>query len=820
MITNRSASKHGVPALRGAHLVYIAVGLFVSGMTAAIALMRWAQPHLVFTERSRLLFGHGMLILLVTIAAALLIALLYLREHSGWLLAMGSAVLLSGSAVASGALTDLLGRTAGGQMAQSFGLVLGNLLHMTAILAPIHRRLPRRDEGLWTAARLLRLTYGLALVLGLALGLASFSPLSGALPARGLWGFSIVAMLLAVGGGLIAAYRYWRWRYVPYYWYALALTAQAVGLFALLQTDMATLLHWMGTLSLSLSWLVMLCASACALIGSDRSATLALRQVILDQSPDAMCLLDADGVYRDGNAGAAQLLGYDAPGDLAGLTLYQFVAPKDAQRVDALLLDLQRDGVVRHVPLHMRHRDGSCLPVELSAGLLRSDVGLYSGMVVTLHDISARLSAQRALQERERILRGVIDQSEDGIALMDVTGRIAEWNPALQAMSGLDRERVIGQPVWEVYALLGTARPRSQDVNAQMRGLIEHFLQTGEGVWLHKLQKIEIPMPSGAVRTVQAVAFPIHVEGQWMAGVIARDISEWLRVEERLHHAERMETVGRLAGGVAHEFNNLLTVINGYAQLLLQQMVSDHPMRDEVQQIELAGQRAANLVRQLLAYARRQVFDIRPLDMNGLLRDMEPRLRQMAHDIALHLDLDESLGALEADRYQMREMILALVDNACDAIRAKRLAVDDRAAPDYQGAITVQTGLVVAGDGSGGAGSATVHHELPPGRYALLAVTDNGEGMSREVQQQLFEPFFSTREVGQGTGLGLPMIYGIIKQLGGVIHVASKLGEGTTMSLYLPLEVRNSQRHARSLRIGYDIDDSVGEWLSNLQDMP
>ncbi len=811
MMTNRSAAAHDAPALRGVRWLYIAVGLFVLGMAGATVAVRWASPDLVFTERSRLLFGHGTLILLITTATALLIALLYLRERPGWLLSMGAAVVLSGSAVALGALADLVGRTDGGQMAQSAGLALGNLLHLAAVLAPIHRRLPRHDERPWTAGRILPLAYGLALLLGLGLGLVSLSPLPGMIPAQGLWGLGTAAMLLAVGGGLIAAYRYWRWRYLPYYWYALALTAQAIGLFALLQTDMATLLHWIGILSLSLSWVVMLCASACALMGSDMSAILALRQAILAQSPDAMCLLDANGVYRDGNAGAAQLLGYDAPGDLVGLTLYQCVAPEDAQRVDALLADLQRDGVVRHVPLHVQRRDGSRVPVELSAGLLCSNVGLHSGMVVTMHDISARLSTQRALQERERILRGVIDQSEDGIALMDVAGHIAEWNPAVEAMSGLAREQVIGRPVWEIHALLGIVNPSAQDVNAQMRTLIEHFLQTGDGAWLHKLQKIEIPLPSGALRTVQVIAFPIQVDGQWMAGAIARDISEWLRVDERLHHAERMETVGRLAGGVAHEFNNLLTVINGYAQLLLQQMDGDHPLRDEVQQIDLAGQRAANLVRQLLAYARRQVFDMHTMDINGLLRDMEPRLRQLAHDITLHLDLDESLSPLEADRYQMREMILALVDNACDAIRAKRLTANGGAALEYQGAIMVRTGLVVAGDGSGGMGSATAHHELAPGRYALLTVADDGEGMSREVQQQLFEPFFSTREVGKGTGLGLSMVYGIIKQLGGAIYVASQFGAGTTMSIYLPLEARSRGRHARSIRIGYDADEGVQE---------
>jgi PAS domain S-box-containing protein len=809
MMTKRSAATPAAPPLRGVRWLYIAVALFVLAMAGATMAIRWAGPDLVFSERSRLLFGHGTLILLITIATALLISLLYLRERPGWLLALGAAIVLSGSAVTLGALADLLGRTDGGHLALSAGLALGNLLHLAAVMAPLHLRLPRREKGLWTAARTLWLAYGLALILGLGLGLVGLSPLPERILTHGLWGLDTAAMLLAVGGGLIAAYRYWRWRHLLYSWYALALMAQAVALFSLLHTDTATLLHWMGILSLSLSWLVMLCASACALIGSDVSATLALRQAILDQSPDAMCLLDADGVHRDGNAVAARLLGYDAPADLVGLPLYQCIAPEDASRVDALLADLQRDGVVRHMPLQVQRRDGSRVPVELSAGLLRSGMGPHSGMVVTMHDISARLSARRAQQARERILRSVIDQSEDGIALMDTAGCIVEWNPALAAMSGLGREQVIGRPLWEVHALLGAVRPGSKNIEAQVRDLTAHFVQTGEGPWLHKMRKFEIPTPSGATRTVQVIAFPIHVNGQWMAGAIARDISEWLHVEERLHTAERLEVVGRLAGGVAHEFNNLLTVINGYAQLLLQQMDSHHPLRDEVQQIDLAGQRAANLVRQLLAYARRQVFDMHPMDMNRLLRDMEPRLRQMAHEIRLHLDLEESLGSLEADRYQIREMILALVDNACDAIWAKRL-VADGGTREYQGAITVQTGLVVASDESRGMGSAAAHHELAPGRYALLVVSDNGEGMSREVKQRLFEPFFTTREVGQGTGLGLPMVHGIVKQLGGAIHVDSKPGEGTTMSVYLPLKTRRVERDTSIGDAGDDAQAGTG----------
>jgi two-component system, cell cycle sensor histidine kinase and response regulator CckA len=568
-------------------------------------------------------------------------------------------------------------------------------------------------------------------------------------------------------------------------------------MFALMHTDGATLLHWLGTISLTLSWLLLFCTSAYALLQSDWSATFALRQAILAQSPDAMCLLDADGVYRDGNVSAARLLGYDAPSDLIGLTLHQYIAPEDAQRVDALLADLQRNGVVRHLRLDVQRRDGSRVPVELSAGLLRSDTGVHRGMVVSLRDISERLSGQRALQDRERILRSVIDQSEDGIALMDIAGRVIEWNPALEEMSGVTREQVIGQPVWEIPALLGAVKP-IQDISARVRDLVEHFLQTGEGAWLHKLQQIEIPTPPGAARTVQVVAFPIHVDRQWMAGAIARDISEWRRIEEHLHTAKRTEVVGRLAGGVAHEFNNLLTIINGYAQLLLQQLDGDHPLRAEVQQIDLAGQRAANLVRQLLAYARRQVLDISAMDVNDLLCDMEPRLRQMAQDIALHLHLDADLGMVEADRYQMREVIQALVKNACDAIRTKRLTGDGGADCGYRGTITVQTSLLVITENEPhGPDSTRLNRELAPGSYALLAIGDDGEGMSRKVQDQLFNPFFSTREVGQGTGLGLPMVYGIVQQLGGDIHVATEPGEGTAMSIYLPLEVRSGKPKPR-----------------------
>jgi nitrogen-specific signal transduction histidine kinase/CheY-like chemotaxis protein len=240
------------------------------------------------------------------------------------------------------------------------------------------------------------------------------------------------------------------------------------------------------------------------------------------------------------------------------------------------------------------------------------------------------------------------------------------------------------------------------------------------------------------------------------------------RKEEQLQQAQRMESLGRLAGGVAHDFNNLLTVITGYSELLLARIEPTSPHRGSVDEIRKAGERAAGLTQQLLAFSRKQVLAPRVLSFNDVLASLEKMLlRLIGEDISLHIELDSSLGNVKADPGQIEQVLLNLVVNSRDAM-------------PRGGKLRIRTSNESVEQGQGR------HPAMPGGAWVRIRVEDTGCGMAPEVQQRIFEPFYTTKEQGKGTGLGMAMVYGIVKQSGGWIFVDSEVGRGTTIDIYLP----------------------------------
>lgn len=264
---------------------------------------------------------------------------------------------------------------------------------------------------------------------------------------------------------------------------------------------------------------------------------------------------------------------------------------------------------------------------------------------------------------------------------------------------------------------------------------------------------------------------------------VARDITDRKRLQEQLLQAQKMEAIGRLAGGVAHDFNNLLTVINGYGGDILDQMSSGEPWYREIEEIHKAGERASSLTRQLLAFSRQQAFSPRALDLNATVTDMDRLLRRLlGEDILLTTVLDSRLGAILADPGYIEQIVMNLAVNSRDAM------------PDG-GKLLIETANVQLEDSS-----ARLHGDIKPGSWVMLAVSDTGCGMDEETQAHIFEPFFTTKPQGQGTGLGLSTVFGIVHQTGGFIQVHSDPGKGTTFRVYFPRAERGNNRAVQSSR--------------------
>ncbi|MBI5570847.1 MAG: PAS domain S-box protein [Desulfomonile tiedjei] len=398
-------------------------------------------------------------------------------------------------------------------------------------------------------------------------------------------------------------------------------------------------------------------------------------------------------------------------------------------------------------------------PVKCEFGPIVSRDGSVVGGIGIIEDITERKRAEEELRRSEEKYREMLGTITDGYHEADLKGNITLVNDSLCELMGYTREELKGMNFRQVMDELNAARIREAYGEVFRTGIPNPEFT------------YEMMRKDGATRYVSiSISLARDNAGQ-PAGFrgILKDVTDRKRLEEQLRQAAKMEAVGQLAGGLAHDFNNILTALMGYANLLSDELPKDRPYQEKLRQITRGAERAADLTRQLLAFSRKQMLDVKVTHLNEIIADMERLLKRL---ISEHIDLatvlDPSAGMVQADPVQIQQILMNLAVNARDAM------------PEG-GRLTIETANAFLDDDY-----CRIHPEVRPGPYVMFAVSDTGQGMDSQTLARIFEPFFTTKEKGVGTGLGLATVYGIVKQHQGHILVYSEAGRGTTFKVYLP----------------------------------
>ncbi|HET7216306.1 MAG TPA: PAS domain S-box protein, partial [Terriglobia bacterium] len=375
-----------------------------------------------------------------------------------------------------------------------------------------------------------------------------------------------------------------------------------------------------------------------------------------------------------------------------------------------------------------------------------------------IEEVEARRKRKKSEQDLVT-LRAAVDASGEVIFMTDGDGVFTFVNAEFSRLYGYTSEEVLGKTTPRVLKS-GETRPE------QYAALWATIKNKQVALW-----EVTNRTKDGRLVNVEGAVNPILDDKGEIAGFLSihRDVTRRKQLEEQYRQAQKMEAVGRLAGGIAHDFNNLLTVINGYSQMVLEQLCPDHPMHPQIDKIQKAGERAASMTRQLLAFSRQQVLAPQVLNLDKVVAGIDKMLgRLIGEDIELVTACSPGLWHVKADPGQIDQVIMNLAVNARDAM-------------PQGGRLTIETANVTLGEGEFG-----WRPVIEPGPYVMLAISDTGCGMTPEVKGRIFEPFFTTKECGKGTGLGLSTVYGIVKQSDGYIFADSEPGKGTTFRIYLP----------------------------------
>jgi len=509
-----------------------------------------------------------------------------------------------------------------------------------------------------------------------------------------------------------------------------------------------------------------------------------LSSSILEAIPDAVAAVNQQGVIIQVNAQAEAMFGYTRD-ELIGQRVETLVPERHRGQHNTHREHFHQQPKIRRMgsglDLYGRRRDGAEFPVEISL----SPVATGNGSVVlsVIRDISDRKRIEeqlrqaneeldrrksREVRESQNRLALIVDSSQDAIIGKNLDGIVTHWNKGAEEIYGYTAQEMIGQPISRL------APPEKSDEISEILQKIR------KGQRVEYFESVRVTKDKRKLNVSISVS-PIHDEEGHVVGAstIARNITAQKRVEDQLRQSQKMEAVGRLAGGVAHDFNNLLGIVSACSELLRSRVEPDAV--EYIDNIHEASKRGAALTRQLLSFSRRQPVQTQVLDLNDRLKDVSKLLKPlMGDDVEISLLPRVGAAIVEADPGQMDQVVVNLAVNARDAMpRGGRLIIET-ALFDFDESFVRE------------------HPPMKAGRYVMLAISDNGIGMDETTRSRIFEPFFTTKEVGKGTGLGLATVYGIIKQSGGHVWVYSEVGQGTTFKVYLPSAEHKVQSTAES----------------------
>jgi PAS domain S-box-containing protein len=488
---------------------------------------------------------------------------------------------------------------------------------------------------------------------------------------------------------------------------------------------------------------------------------------IVESSADSIISWTPSGITATWNARSEQMYGYKAE-EAIGRDMSLIVPPEHIAELRRLHRQVLLGETVEPIETHKVRRDGTLIDVSVTLSPVRDRTGAVVGVSAVGRDITDAKRAVEALRSSEARKGAILASALDAIITMNHEGRIEEFNPAAERTFGYAAAEAVGRLLSDV--VLPPARRDGHD-----RGL-ERFLATGEARLVGRCTELTAVRADGTLFPAEITINGVDMCGPPVFTGFIRDLTdrkaaeaERRSLEDRLHQAQRLESLGQLAGGVAHDFNNLLAVILNYATFVAEAVPDDDDVQFDVAQILSASDRAAGLTRQLLMFARREPVRPETLDLNAVVEDVRGLLSSsIGEQIDLVVNAGTDLPAIRADRGQTEQILLNLAVNARDAMPDGGLLTIDTAPFDLD------------------VDHVQFHPGTAPGRYVQLSVSDNGTGMSREVAARAFEPFFSTKARTDGSGLGLATVYGIVTEAGGAVSLYSEEGLGTTVRVYLP----------------------------------